>query len=183
MGLSFVEVFLKSAGLIDDAYCNMGLEGALRMHSDDGSKVSKSWRRIAKTEDEMSQSAERLVAQIEKKGLHNLLECTLDESECDDFGGVASLYHAFVDVIAHETRFGQIAFTVRHPADDRDKCPSGKPEGFMVPWDFDVKDTARMVRKLAIAARGIYKNLNIDPAEYYGAMDLDSQTADDGGAD
>lgn len=149
------------------------------MHSDERSKVSKPWQRPVKTEDEISQSAERLVAQIENKGLHNLLECTLDESECDEFGGVASLYHAFVDVIAHETRFGQIAFTVRHPADDRDKCPEGKPEGFMVPWDFDVVETARMVRKLAVAARNIYKKLGIDPAEYYGAMDLNSQTADE----
>lgn len=141
-------------------------------------KAISSFGRAAKTADEMSQSAEKVAAQIESKGLHNLLECTLDESECDHFGGVASLYHSFVDVIAHETKLGQIAFTVRHPADDRDKCPVGKPEGFMVPWDFDAKETAKMVRRLAIEARAIYKKLDIDPADYYGSLDVDAQLED-----
>lgn len=132
--------------------------------------------KIVKTVD--SACGERIAAQIGKKGLHNLLDCTLCASDCDEFGGVASLFHAFVDIIAHETKMGQIAFTVRHPADDRGICPKGKPEGFMVPWDFDPKETAKMVRQLAREALRVYRGVGIDPAEYYGSMDFESQFAD-----
>lgn len=109
--------------------------------------------------------SERIAQHVESKNLHKLLECTLDPLESDEFGGGACLYHAGVCVIAYERYPGQLAFDVLHPADDRHLCQEGVPAGFAVPWDFDAKLTAKLVRQLATKATELYLKLGISELE------------------
>ena len=111
--------------------------------------------------DQEIQTSERIAEHIERKGLHCLLECTLDPMRTDEFGGGACLYVAYVSLIAHE-KTGQIMFDVLHPADDRDVCPTGEPIGFSVPWDFEPRKTAQQVRRLAARASALYQAFGID---------------------
>lgn len=112
-------------------------------------------------EDRKEREGEVLAEHLTGKGLHDLLEATLDPMTTEEFGSGACLYHAFVSIIAHENLKGDIEFQVLHPADDRDICPVGKPDGFSVPWEFNSFDTAKKVRRLAAAANSIYRSLGL----------------------
>jgi hypothetical protein len=109
--------------------------------------------------------SENIANHIESKSLHNILECTLDPMETEEFGAGACLYHGHVCIIAHKEYEGTLSFDVLHPADDKALCPEGLPIGFIVVWDFDALETSRLVRRLAAAANKIYRDLGIGQDE------------------
>ena len=111
--------------------------------------------------DDLEERSEALAAYIEAKGLHKILECTIDPMTSEEFGSGVCMYHAYVSVIAHDAAGGGIAFDILHPADDRDACPSGFPKGFEVEWDFDVLETSKRVRRLTSVANAVYAALGI----------------------
>lgn len=116
----------------------------------------------AKTE-AMEQRAEEIMEHVEKKGLQNILDCTLDVMTTEEFGSGACLYHNYVCIIVYDMgSSSRIGIGVLHPADDKEKCPPFEPAGFAVPWDFDAKETAKSIRRLAQAANKLYKDLGIE---------------------
>jgi len=106
--------------------------------------------------------AEEVMIHVETKGIHDLLECTLDVMVTEEFGSGACLYHNYVCIIAYDAANGRVGFGVLHPADDKDKCPPYEPNGFSVPWEFDPKETAKRIRRLALEANVLYKKLGIE---------------------
>lgn len=118
----------------------------------------------------MEQRAEEIMLHVETKGLQNILDCTLDVMVTDEFGAGACLYHNFVCIIAYDADNGRVGFGVLHPADDKDKCPVFDPPGFLVGWDFDAKETAKGIRRLALAANVLYKKLGIEIVPPLGDM-------------
>jgi hypothetical protein len=120
-------------------------------------------------EDEVE--SEKIAEHVEKKGLHSLLEATLDPRPTEEFGDGASIYFDGVDVIASRTDDGQLRFAVLHPADDRDRCDPDEPSAIVVPWEFDALGVSKRLRKMAKEATRIYAELGIDPLEFVGGMD------------
>jgi len=126
------------------------------------------------------QDSEDIALHLEGKKLHDILECTLDPLETDEFGAGACLYHGHVCVIAYK-KGNEMAFDILHPADDAHLCQKGCPSGFSVPWDFNTLETSKRVRQLASRANRLYREMGIG-TELEGSMeDLERQFAEDDG--
>jgi hypothetical protein len=127
---------------------------------------------MKKTWEESEAESEKIVEHLRQKKLDDFLECELDTMPSKEFGPGASLYHAFVDVVAHRDG-DMLRFDVLHPADERDKCPVGKPEGFSVPLDFNPLAVSQKIRRLAREAAAIYEKMGINVREYVDGSSCD----------
>lgn len=112
--------------------------------------------------------AAELYEYVIENGLNEALECEMDAYVDKKLGPVVSLYCRFVDIAVTNGELGSLVFSIKHPADDADKCQDGVPAGFSVSQkDFETKVVAEKVQALVDEAMVVYKKLGIDPAEYY----------------